>query len=114
MRMEYDNSSGCANAGTAITFALSPGNDDDAPEDRAAAAGELGPMPERLSLLMNRAYEGDETNNSCLSSVWCLAFFPSPIESDSRGSAVDDYKRNHVSTMLLADRVDIKFSFNIK
>jgi hypothetical protein len=45
-----------ANARTAITFALSPGNAHDAPEGRALLS-ELGPMPEKLCLLMDRAYE---------------------------------------------------------
>src|SRR5258707_7244120 len=55
-----------ANARTAITFALSPGHAHDAPEGRALLAG-LGPMPEGLPLLMDRAYEGDETRQLVLS-----------------------------------------------
>src|ERR1035438_7588089 len=55
-----------ANARTAITFALSPGNAHDAPEGRALLT-ELGPMPEGLPLLMDRAYEGDETRQLVLS-----------------------------------------------
>src|SRR5271170_4365585 len=54
-----------ANARTAITFALSPGNAHDAPEGRALLA-ELGPMPEKVCLLMDRAYEGDETRQLVL------------------------------------------------
>src|SRR5271163_2735946 len=54
-----------ANARTAITFALSPGNAHDAPEGRALLS-ELGPMPEKLCLLMDRAYEGDETRQLVL------------------------------------------------
>ena len=56
-----------ANARTAITFALSPGNAHDAPEGRALLS-ELGPMPKELglSLLMDRAYEGDETRQLVL------------------------------------------------
>src|SRR5271154_1293554 len=54
-----------ANARTAITFALSPGNAHDAPEGRALLS-ELGPMPENLCLLMDRAYEGDETRQLVL------------------------------------------------
>ena len=50
---------------TAITFALSPGNDHDAPHGRALLEG-LGPMPEGLPLLMDRAYEGDETRQLVL------------------------------------------------
>jgi transposase len=55
-----------ANARTAITFALSPGHAHDAPEGRALLA-ELRPMPEGLPLLMDRAYEGDETRQLALS-----------------------------------------------
>ena len=54
-----------ANARTAICFALSPGNEHDAPAGRALLA-ELGPMPEGLPLLMDRAYEGDETRQLVL------------------------------------------------
>src|SRR5216683_4516237 len=54
-----------ANARTAITFALSPGHAHDAPEGRALLA-ELGPMPEGLPLLMDKAYEGDETRQLVL------------------------------------------------
>jgi transposase len=55
-----------ANARTAITFALSPGNAHDAPEGRALLT-ELGPMLEGLPMLMDRAYEGDETRQLVLS-----------------------------------------------
>ena len=55
-----------ANARTAIAFALSPGNAHDAPEGRALLT-ELGPMPEGLPMLMDRAYEGDETRQLVLS-----------------------------------------------
>jgi transposase len=55
-----------ANARTAITFALSPGNAHDPPEGRALLT-ELGPMPEGLPMLMDRAYEGDETRQLVLS-----------------------------------------------
>ena len=54
-----------ANARTAITFSLSPGNAHDALEGRKLLR-ELPPMPERLPLLMDRAYEGDETRQLVL------------------------------------------------
>jgi transposase len=54
-----------ADARTAIAFALSPGNDHDAPHGRALLE-ELGPMPEGLPLLMDRAYEGNETRQLVL------------------------------------------------
>ena len=52
---------------TAITFALSPGNDHDAPHGRALLQ-ELGPMPEGLPLLMDRAYQAMKPGNWC--SIW--------------------------------------------
>jgi transposase len=55
-----------ADARTAITFALSPGHAHDAPEGRELLH-ELGRMPEGLPLLMDRAYEGDETRQLVLS-----------------------------------------------
>jgi transposase len=54
-----------ADARTAIVFSLSPGNDHDAPHGRALLE-ELGPMPEDLPLLMDRAYEGNETRQLVL------------------------------------------------
>jgi len=54
-----------ANARTAICFALTPGNEHDAPAGRALLE-ELGPMVEGLPLLMDRAYEGDETRQLVL------------------------------------------------
>ena len=54
-----------ADARTAIVFALSPGHEHDAPHGRALLA-EMGPMPEGLPLLMDRAYEGDETRQLVL------------------------------------------------
>jgi transposase len=49
-----------ADARTAVNFRLSPGNAHDAPEGRELLRG-LGPIPEGLPLLMDRAYEDSET-----------------------------------------------------
>src|SRR5208337_2572111 len=54
-----------ANARTAIAFSLSPGHDHDAPHGRALLE-QLGPMPGSLPLLMDRAYEGNETQQLVL------------------------------------------------
>src|SRR5215470_16830187 len=54
-----------ADARTTVVFALSPGHDHDAPHGRALLE-ELGPMPEGLPLLMDRAYEGNETRQLVL------------------------------------------------
>lgn len=53
-----------ANARTAITFALSPGNAHDAPEGRQLLR-DLGPLL-GMSILMDRAYEGNETRQLVL------------------------------------------------
>ena len=60
-----------ADARTAITFALSAGQAHDAPEGRALLR-RLGPPNRRLHLLMDRAYEGDETRQLALD----LGFIP--------------------------------------
>ena len=54
-----------ANARTAITFSLSPGQAHDAPEGRKLLAA-LGRPNRRLHLIMDRAYEGDETRQLAL------------------------------------------------
>jgi transposase len=54
-----------ADARTAIVFSLSAGHEHDAPHGRALLE-DLGPMPEGLPLLMDRAYEGNETRQLAL------------------------------------------------
>ena len=54
-----------ADARTSLVFALSPGNAQDAPEDRAILE-DPGPMPEGLPMLMDKAYEGNETRQLVL------------------------------------------------
>ena len=49
-----------ADARTALAFALSPGQAHDAPEGRTLLQ-RVGSMPRPLHLLMDRAYEGNET-----------------------------------------------------
>jgi transposase len=60
-----------ADARTAITFALSPGQAHDAPEGRKLLR-HLGKAPWPLHLIMDRAYEGDETRQLALD----LGFIP--------------------------------------
>ena len=67
-----------ADARTAITFALSPGNAHDAPQGRELLR-DLGPMPERLPLLMDRAYEGNETRQLVLELGMVPWFHLNPI-----------------------------------
>ena len=49
-----------ADARTAITFALSPGQASDAVEGRQLLGG-IGPLPAPLHLIMDRAYEDNQT-----------------------------------------------------
>ena len=49
-----------ADARTAITFALSPGQASDAVEGRELLGG-IGPLPAPLHLIMDRAYEDNQT-----------------------------------------------------
>ena len=49
-----------ADARTAITFALSPGQASDTVEGRKLLGG-IGPLPAPLHLVMDRAYEDNET-----------------------------------------------------
>ncbi|HEY1897417.1 MAG TPA: IS5 family transposase [Terracidiphilus sp.] len=54
-----------ANARTAITFALSPGQASDAVEGRQLL-GSIGPLPAPLHLILDKAYEDDETRQLAL------------------------------------------------
>ena len=54
-----------ADARTAITFALSPGQASDAVQGRELLAG-IGPLPAPLHLIMDRAYEDNETRQLAL------------------------------------------------
>ena len=54
-----------ADARTAITFSLSPGQAHDAPEGRKLL-NRLGQQRNRVSLIMDRAYEGNETRQLAL------------------------------------------------
>ncbi|WP_439590746.1 IS5 family transposase [Hydrogenophaga sp.] len=60
-----------ADARTAVTFCLSPGQAHDAPEGRRLLS-RLGPTSRPVHLLMDRAYEGNETRQLALD----LGFIP--------------------------------------
>ncbi|WP_226462176.1 IS5 family transposase [Hydrogenophaga taeniospiralis] len=60
-----------ADARTAVTFSLSPGQAHDAPEGRRLLSS-LGPTSRPVHLLMDRAYEGNETRQLALD----LGFVP--------------------------------------
>ncbi|WP_264484137.1 IS5 family transposase [Xanthomonas oryzae] len=69
-----------ADARTAITFGLTPGNAHDAPAGRALLE-HLGPVERPVHLLMDRAYEGNETRQLALDLGFVRWFHPSPIGS---------------------------------
>ena len=54
-----------ANARTALVFCLSPGQEHDAPAGRQLLL-ELGPLPVEVPLVMDRAYEGQQTRQLAL------------------------------------------------
>jgi transposase len=54
-----------ADCRTALTFALSPGSCHDAPEGRKLLTG-YGKAQQKTFLIMDRAYEGDETRQLAL------------------------------------------------
>jgi transposase len=58
-----------ADARTAITFALSPGESSDAVEGRELLGG-IGPLPAPLYLIMDRAYEDNATRQLALELGW--------------------------------------------
>jgi transposase len=76
-----------ADARTAITFALSPGQAHDAPEGRKLLRS-LGAVPRPIHLLMDRAYEGDESRQLALD----LGFVPVVPPKQTR-LTVWDYNR---------------------
>ena len=82
-----------ANARTAICFALSPGNEHDAPAGRALLEG-LGEMPKGPPLLMDRAYEGDEVRELVLDFGIIPGCHPSPIALHL-GNTIGRYKKRN-------------------
>jgi len=64
-----------ADARTAITFALSPGQASDAVEGRALL-GSIGPLPRPLPLIMDNAYEDDQTRQLALEFHFLPVFPP--------------------------------------
>ena len=88
-----------ADARTAITFALSPGQAHDAPEGRKLLR-RLGTAPRPLHLVMDRAYEGDETRQPALD----LGFIPVVPPTQNRVTAWEynraKYKRRHEGEQL--------------
>jgi hypothetical protein len=63
--MEHQDSSGCRECSNGNNFLLVAGEAHDAPVGRQLLL-ELGPLPVEVPLLMDRAYEGDETRQLVL------------------------------------------------
>src|SRR3972149_362579 len=61
-----------ADARTAITFALSPGQASDAVEGRALLAG-IGPLPAPMYLILDQAYEDNQTLQLALDFAYLTA-----------------------------------------
>jgi transposase len=87
-----------ADARTAVTFSLSPGQAHDAPEGRELLR-RLGAPNRPLHLLMDRAYEGNETRQLALD----LGFIPvvPPLKTRIEPWEYDraTYKRNEVERL---------------
>jgi transposase len=80
-------------------FALSPGNAHDAPEGRSLLK-KLGPMPEGLPMLMDKAYEGDKTRQLVLDLGMIPVVSPKSNRLDPRKYDRELYKkRNEVERL---------------
>ena len=83
-----------ADARTAITFSLSPGQAHDAPEGRKLLT-RLGPQCPGPFLLMDRAYEGNETRQLALA----LGYMPVVPPLSTHGSMTERCTRNEVERL---------------
>ncbi|MEZ5484367.1 MAG: IS5 family transposase [Lysobacteraceae bacterium] len=79
---------------TAITFGLSLGQMHDAPAGRALLT-HLGPVDRPVHLLMDRAYEGDETRQLALDLASSRLFHQSPIALNRGNTIRALYKRRN-------------------
>jgi transposase len=83
-----------ADARTAITFSLSPGQAHDAPEGRALLR-RLGAPSRPLHLLMDRAYEGNETRQLALDFGYIPVVPPLATRIEPREYDREMYKRRN-------------------
>ena len=83
-----------ANERTAMIFHLSGGGCHDAPEGRALLEA-CGPVHTNISLLMDRAYEGDNTRNLALDLGYSLCVPPKSNRKELWGYDRDLYKRRN-------------------
>jgi transposase len=70
-----------ANARTAVTFSLSPGQAGDAPAGRELLRT-LAKLPKRCRLIMDKAYEGNETRQLALDLGFIAVVPPHPNRVD--------------------------------
>ena len=83
-----------ANERTAVAFHLSGGSCHDAPEGRKLLESQ-GPVYSNISLLMDRAYEGDNTRELALVLGYGLCVPPKSNRKKSWGYDHDLYKRRN-------------------
>ena len=83
-----------ADARTAVTFSLSPGQARAAPEGRAPLR-RLGRRHDGPKLAMDGAYEGDETRQLALELGWTPVVPPSARRSDPWEHELEVYKRRN-------------------
>jgi len=82
-----------ADARTAVTFSVSPGQADDAPHGRGLLSG-LGKQPEWRFLVMDRAYEGNQTRQLALNLGFVPVVPPLSTCRDPLGVRPADVQRN--------------------
>ena len=83
-----------ADARTAVTFSLSPGQAHDAPEGRKLL-NDLGPQDQNTYLIMDRAYEGKETRQLALALGFTPVVPPKVTRIDSWEYDREMYKRRN-------------------
>ena len=83
-----------ADARTALTFALSPGQAHDGPEGRKLLTS-LGPQDAELALVMDRAYQGDETRQLALDLGFTPVVPPIKTRTDPWEYDREMYKRRN-------------------
>ena len=83
-----------ADARTALTFELSPGQAHDSPEGRKLLAS-MGPQDANVALVMDRAYQGDETRQLALDLGFTPVVPPLKTRTDPWEYDREMYKRRN-------------------
>ena len=84
----------CANERVAVSFHLSGGQCHDAPEGRKLLES-TGPVNTPISLLMDRAYEGQNTRDTAVDLGYSLCVPPKSNRKDTWGYDEQLYKRRN-------------------